>query len=321
MTRTAFLGRALCSAAMLALLAACSGAGESPKADGPSAQTTVAEQNQTAAINEWFEEKWEEQLARSPMTQTFLGRKTNYDKWDDDSPEFREENHRLELAALKEMRDKFDFDTLDHSAQLSYRLFEYEGEQNEAAWPFRDHWYEFSQFRGPHSGVPAFLINQHRVDTVEDAEAYIARLAGVKDYLGQHQKNAEAQFEAGINPPKWAYSQMIETSRNVISGTPFDDGEDSVLLADFKKKIDALEVDAAVALLVATTAEPRGDAARVVAAAALGLVLDQALLGLTLGDVPEVLARHAATARRGRLVLDDRHRPRLPRRTRWCRPP
>ncbi|HPE31400.1 MAG TPA: DUF885 domain-containing protein [Parvularculaceae bacterium] len=245
MTRTAFLGRALCSAAMLALLAACSGAGESPKADGASAQATAAEQDQTAAINEWFEEKWEEQLARSPMTQTFLGRKTNYDKWDDDSPEFREENHRLELAALKEMRDKFDFDALDHSAQLSYRLFEYEGEQNEAAWPFRDHWYEFSQFRGPHSGVPAFLINQHRVDTVEDAEAYIARLAGVKDYLGQHQKNAEAQFKAGINPPKWAYSQMIETSRNIISGAPFDDGEDSVLLADFKKKVDALEIDAA----------------------------------------------------------------------------
>ncbi|MCA8896095.1 MAG: hypothetical protein KDA48_12635, partial [Amphiplicatus sp.] len=65
MTRTAFLGRALCSAAMLALLAACSGAGESPKADGASAQATAAEQDQTAAINEWFEEKWEEQLARS----------------------------------------------------------------------------------------------------------------------------------------------------------------------------------------------------------------------------------------------------------------
>ena len=243
MTRANFLARALSSAAALCLLAACANPQGSAEGSAPAAETASVKQDQTAAINAWFEEKWEEELARSPQSQTFLGRKTDYDKWDDVSPEFRAESHQLELAALDEMRATFDPEALDPSAKLSYRLFEYQVEENRAAWPFRNHWYQFSQFRGPHSSIPAFLINQHRVDTVEDAEAYIARLNGVKDYLAQNQKNAEAQFDAGIYPPKWAYPQMIETSRNIIKGAPFDDGEDSVLYADFKKKVGALDID------------------------------------------------------------------------------
>ena len=194
-------------------------------------------------INAWFEEKFEQGLARSPMFQTFLGRKTNYDKWDNVSDAFRLESHALRMAALSDMRQTFDFNDLDASAQLSYRLFEYEVAQEDRAFPYRNHWYVFSQFRGPHSGVPSFLINQHRVSSVEDAEKYIARLEGVKTYLGQHQKNAEDQFARGVNPPKWSYAQMIATSRNIISGAPFDDsGADSTLLDDFTKKVNALNI-------------------------------------------------------------------------------
>ncbi len=235
----------LLSTASAALLVSC---GEGPKNAAPapdsSAATSAAasEQSQTEAINIWFEKEFERQLARSPMFQTFLGRKTNYDKWDNVSDEFVRESHALEMAALAEMRATFDLDALDSQAQLSYRLAEYSGEISDRRFPFRNHWYEFSQFRGPHSGVPSFMINQHRVSSVDDAEAYIARLNGVDGYLGQHRKNAEDQFARGINPPKWSYPQMIATSKNIIAGAPFDDsGEPSTLLADFNKKLDALE--------------------------------------------------------------------------------
>src|SRR5690606_29918077 len=78
----------------------------------------------------------------------------------------------------------------------------------------------------------------------------------------------------------------------------------------------ALEVDHPVAALVAAAAEPGGDPAVRVAAAGRGLLLEQLLLRLALGDRREVLAGHAAPPRRGRLVSLDRHGPRLPRRTR-----
>ncbi|CAK9039392.1 Uncharacterized protein SCF082_LOCUS24152 [Durusdinium trenchii] len=235
------------SAAALALTACGQDAdvSTSPASENATAASnTDTAQSQTEAINEWFEKEFERQVARSPMSQTFLGRKTNYDKWDDASDEFDRESHALEMAALAEMRAAFDLEELDPQAQLSYRLAEYDGDLSDRRFPFRNHWYAFSHFRGPHSSVPPFLINQHRISSVEDAEAYIARLNGIDDYLGQHQQNAEAQFANGINPPKWSYVRMIDTSQNIISGAPFDDsGEPSALLADFDSKIASLEID------------------------------------------------------------------------------
>ncbi len=227
------------------LTVGCNGA---PAGNGDSAaETSRAAQSETEAINQWFEEQFEHQLARSPIYQTFLGRKTDYDKWDDVSPEFRNETHALRMASLAEMENRFQIDNLEPSAQLSYRLYKYQAEQADKAFPFRDHWYHFSQFRGPHSSVPAFMINQHRVGSLEDAEAYIKRLEGVEAYLGQHQQNAEDQFARGIYPPKWAYPQMIATAENIIAGAPFDDSDErSTLLADFEKKVDALDVDKAI---------------------------------------------------------------------------
>lgn len=205
--------------------------------------TTTATDTVSQEINVWFEEKFEQQLARSPMFQTFLGRKTNYDKWNDASDARAVEDHALAMAALAEMRNQFDFDALDDSAKLSYRLFEYQTELADKRFAFRNHWYEFSQFRGPHSGMPSFMINQHRVSSVDDAEAYIARLNGVREYLGQHLTNAQAQYDRGITPPKWSFAQMIATSQNIISGAPFDDSDtNSTLLNDFDKKINALDV-------------------------------------------------------------------------------
>lgn len=235
------------TAVALTALAAC-GQGETPaQNEGAVSGAEKPAQTESEKINAWFEERFEASIARSPMAQTFLGRKTNYGAWDNATDDYAKETHELEMAALAHMRETFDFDKLDASAQLSYRLFEHEGEQADRNFPWRNHWYEFSQFRGPHSALPAFLINQHRVDTLKDAEAYISRLRGVKTYLGQHQENAEAQFANGVNPPKWSYPQMIATSQNIISGAPFDDsGAASTILEDFTKKVNALDVEAEV---------------------------------------------------------------------------
>lgn len=235
------------TASAAALLTACGAEQSAPTTSA--APTAATEQrsveDQTAAINQWFEDEFERGLERSPMFQTFLGRKTNYDKWDNASNDFDEESHRLNMAALEQMRAQFDLDALHPSAQLSYRLLEYQRELAAKRFDFRNHWYAFSHFRGPHTGVPTFLANQHRVDTLEDAQAYISRLEGVQTYLGQHQANAEDQFARGIYPPKWSYAQMITTSKNIISGAPFDDSDaPSAMLSDLTKKISTLDADA-----------------------------------------------------------------------------
>lgn len=95
---------------------------------------------------------------------------------------------------------------------------------------------------GPHSSLPSFLINFSKVKTVEDAEAYISRLRGVKTYLGQSQARAETQFADGITMPKFVYAKIAAASRNVISGAPFEEkGENSPLWQDITTKIGKLD--------------------------------------------------------------------------------
>lgn len=211
--------------------------------DVDEATATESEETESARLNAWFEQVFQDGVARSPMTQTFLGMKTNYDQWNDASPEFAEESYQISQAQLDEMRDSFDFDALDDSAQLSWRLFEYNAQRSADGWRWRDHGYTFTPRSGPHMSIPSFMINNHRVDTIEDAEAYIGRLNNVGTYLDQNIANAQRSFDMGVSTPGWTYDPMIETARNVISGAPFDDsGEDSPLMADFRSKVTALDL-------------------------------------------------------------------------------
>ncbi len=196
-------------------------------------------------FNTWLGWQWDSETARSPIRQTYLGIKTDYDKWDDVSPEARLEAMTAKRQAVATMKSVFDHDALDAQAKLSWEMMEYQLQRSEADWRFRDHGYTFNQMFGVQSQVPAFLINQHRVATVSDAQAYVTRLEGVGPYLGQHMANAERAAGQGVLPPRFVYDYLIPTAQNVITGYPFGDaGEDtpSPIWEDFAGKVDALVV-------------------------------------------------------------------------------
>ncbi|MEL7232631.1 MAG: DUF885 domain-containing protein, partial [Pseudomonadota bacterium] len=194
----------------------------------------------TAALNEWFEVKFEESVARSPMTSTFLGSRERYDELDDVSPEAAEEELAIERANIAEMRERFDQATLTDQGALSFRLAEYNLESAERMAKWRDHSYPFNQMFGAQSRLPAFMIAQHKVTSFEDGEAYVARLNAAEIFLGQHLANAQRAAENGIRPPLFVYDYIIADSENVIAGDPFFGDFQSPLMADFVAKIDAL---------------------------------------------------------------------------------
>ncbi|MFT6462892.1 MAG: hypothetical protein ACJA0Y_002402, partial [Maricaulis maris] len=206
-------------------------------------ETADLEETESDRLNAWFQDVFDRNVARSPMTQTYLGMKTNYDQWSDASPEYAQEGYEIGQADLAHMRDTFDFDALDDSAQLSWRLFEYDAERAQEAQRWNDHGYTFTPRSGPHMNAASFLINNHRVDTAEDAQAYIGRLRNLPTYLDQNIANSRRSAELGVLTPQWTYEPMIATARNIISGAPFDDGEASPLLADFTGKVEALDID------------------------------------------------------------------------------
>ncbi len=193
-------------------------------------------------LNAFFQEQFDARVSRSPMFQTSLGMKTNYDKWDDTSDAAKIAEYKLEQAAVGLMENLVDYDKLPSNAQLSYRLFKLRAKQQADMFPYRNHGYVFDQMYGQQSRIPAFLINQHRVTSVEDAKAYIGRLNGIRNYLNGHLSNAQSRAKDGIRPPKFVYEYVLSDIKNVLTGAPFTQGEDSPLFEDFKTKINALDI-------------------------------------------------------------------------------
>lgn len=207
----------------------------------PPPEVSAPEASESARLNAFFEEVFQRQLSRSPIFQTILGIKTDYDKWDDFSDAFARESHELDIADLERLRT-FDKSALSADALLSYRIFEYGLEQDIEGFQWRFHNYPVNQMFGAQSRMPAFMINFHRVESAADAEAYIARLKGAPTALEQLEDQLRIRQDKGIIPPAFVFPHVLRDCANVLTGAPFSEGEDSTLLRDFKSKVGALEL-------------------------------------------------------------------------------
>jgi uncharacterized protein (DUF885 family) len=202
---------------------------------------------ESAKANAFFDRTFDEAVDRSPLIQGYLGLKKDHDKWDDFSEQKQLDDFVLTVQHLAELKRDFRFDALDEQTKVSYRLYVEQVEQAIEGWKWRDHSYVFTQMGGMHADAPAFLINFHPVDNVDDARAYLARLRGFPHMFDQLIEGAKRREAEGILPPKFVFPLLIEASREVVSGAPFDDsGKKSALLEDFENKVGALkDADAA----------------------------------------------------------------------------
>jgi uncharacterized protein (DUF885 family) len=251
MTATLLRFAALPSLALAAVVAGC-GNGE-PASREPAAPATAESRaaQETARLNEWLDARYEEALAFSPIQQTTLGRKTDYDKIDDASE--AEQDRRLDWrrATVEELKRAFDYAALTPEGQTSYDLWIYGLERAEATLPFRRRAYAFTQMQGPHTSLPQVLINFHRVDDAADMRAYVARIGEVARAIDQNVERARLAAAEGVHAPRFAYEGVRQQSRALVTGTPFAGAGDSPLWADATAKIAALaaagKVDAATA--------------------------------------------------------------------------
>ena len=199
--------------------------------------------SETAKLNMWFDEKYEEQVLMSPMQLTFLGRKERYDEVDDMSEAAEDKQLAWRAASVAEMKSTFNYHKLSAEAQISYDIWEYQYTQAKAGVPFRHNGYVFEQMGGPQAFIPTFMISFHRVENESDMEAYIKRLDGAGRAMEQLLVRAKASAERGVHAPLFAYEGVLEQAEKVITGEPFTDGEPSSLMADATGKIDALVQD------------------------------------------------------------------------------
>lgn len=186
------------------------------------------------------------QVALSPETQTNLGLKTDNDRLDDYTDAAAQRRQALEESQLAEMKRSFAPDRLGVGARLSYRLFEDQVITDRRQFAFRDYSFPVSTNGSPAGDIPVFLINEHRVDTIADARAYVARLRNSLRVMREIGAKMRAQAAKGIVPPKMVFVPARNDARQVVTGAPFDTGADSSLLADFKAKLAKLTAPEAV---------------------------------------------------------------------------
>jgi uncharacterized protein (DUF885 family) len=237
----------------LILTAACSpaddstamSAGESRAASEQAPAT--AEQSETERLYAWFQEQFQTEIALSPTAQTYLGMIDDmdaYGRWDDPSEEAFRESLARSAARLRHLRENVDYDALTEEAQVSVRFAEFIENNTAQQGEFWDHGYIFTQFFGPHTNLPTVLIGYHRIDNVEHAEAYISRLNELGPVIETYTAQADARARDGVLAPAFAYPIVVTAAERIVTGAPFDDsGEDSPLLADFRGKVEALDID------------------------------------------------------------------------------
>ncbi len=219
-----------------------------PQADATAADTRAED----ARLNTFLDAAFDANVALSPESQTALGLKTNYDKLDDYSRAEGAKRMAMAEATLKQMRAQFDPAKLGPQARLSYRLFETQVERSRVSFQFRDYGFPVSTNGSPAGQIPVFLINNHRVASVADARAYIARIGETERVMREVATTMRDQAKKGIVPPKMVFKPAREDAAKVITGAPFGPGADSTLLADFRKKVTALDIaDAEKAALIA----------------------------------------------------------------------
>ena len=202
----------------------------------------TAEENAALSLTEWLDAEYEEQLLRSPMNLTYLGRDERKDEFDEFTLESYQADLAWQAASVAEMENRFDRAKLSEPEQLSYDLWKYSYEQSAAGEAYFYSGLVFDQMNGIHAFVPTFLINFHTVANVADFEALISRLNLIKPRMMDALDIARESSRRGVVAPYFAMDGVADQSRKILSGQPFDaDAEtDSAIWADVQRKAQGL---------------------------------------------------------------------------------
>ncbi len=230
---------------VLALAAASCAAPESANVASASAQSAQAAPAlpkpvpaPAPTMSQFFEQYDAAQLAMSPQGKAYRGiRDADYGKWGDYTDAGAVADEQLLQNTALEMRGIYDRVPMSADDTLSFRLFNAMAERSALRHEFRKNVYLFNQMRGAHSGLPAFLINIHKVENADHAIAYVERINGLGAVLDTLTAEAKDRAANGVMPPKWVYPYVISDIENLLNA-----GDDNAVLEDFRSKVDALDL-------------------------------------------------------------------------------
>ena len=224
--------------AVAAVIAVCE-----PVLVAAQASPAVATANaQDARLTAFLDAEFAQEVKMRPQLATRLGLKENEDKLDDISDAAALKLLEWRRASVARMKAQFDRSKLSPAGQTNYDIWSTELDRAELQYKYRRYQPPFYSFLySVHSQLPNFMINTHTVSDAADMRAYNARVRAIPAVLDTAIAESRRSDAAGIRAPKFEIERVIDGSKAIVTGAPFDSGKDSPLWADAKAKVAKLQ--------------------------------------------------------------------------------
>jgi uncharacterized protein (DUF885 family) len=205
------------------------------------APSTATENAEDARLTAFLDAEFAKDLKTRPQLATRLGLKEGEDKLDDISEAAQLKRLQARRDSVARMKAQFDRAKLSPKGQTNFDIWETELQRMELQYKYRRYTPPFYSFLySAHSQLPDFLINTHTVRDAADMRAYNARIRAIPAVLDTAIRQTKLSDAMGIRAPRFEIDRIIEGSKVITSGAPFDGGKDSPLWADAKAKVGKL---------------------------------------------------------------------------------
>jgi uncharacterized protein (DUF885 family) len=222
------------------LVAACFASSLRRAAEAASPSSSEAAERLNALFDVFVDERFE----KNPDILTVLGLDKGKYAWaksklTEASLQWVRESKQDNASRLKRLK-AFDRSTLSGADLANYDTVAYQLETTARTEPF-DYGdgvrpYVVSQLTGSYQIIPTFLDRQHRIETKEDADAYLARLRAFATVLDQETDRVRHDAGLKVVPPDFLIDRAREQMRVLRSTAPAD----SVLATSVAKRAQKL---------------------------------------------------------------------------------
>ncbi len=138
---------------------------------------------------------------------------------------------RDDLAMLR----RYDRDALPIEERINYDVLEYFLATAVAGDEFKYHNYPLNQLFGLQNGFPEFMVRDHQVNSVGDADNYLARLDKVPVKFGQILESLRLREAKGILPPTFVVEKVLTEMRAFVAVPPTQ----NILYQSFERKLSS----------------------------------------------------------------------------------
>lgn len=201
-------------------------------AAAPGLALAAGKEKSSSELNALFDVFVAENFDVAPEFVTSLGLDSGeraYQKFQlgDRSPAAADLNNALAESQLDRLK-AVDAKTLSPSDRLNAKIIGY-GLDNQvtAAKKFKFAGgaagapYQINQLGGAYHDIPDFLDSQHSIETKDDAESYLARLASLPTAIDQECEQAALDASLGVIPPDFVLDRTLGLLQGVVN-TPAD---------------------------------------------------------------------------------------------------